>query len=238
MALTLGANVDTEALAKSFASKGVVDMPGFLADDAARILVENLETRRDWLEVFHTSASTYEMPVSEFDRMDSAKRSQLDQLVWREARSGFQFRYRTVRVPDARSKRTPLEDPLHEFTVMMSSTPILAMFGKVTGRDTLHLADAQATAYSAGHFLTAHDDAVEKKGRVAAYVFSLAREWSPDWGGLLIFPEAAELRGFIPEFNSLRLFSVPQKHSVTYVPPFVTATRYSITGWLRLKDVE
>jgi Rps23 Pro-64 3,4-dihydroxylase Tpa1-like proline 4-hydroxylase len=39
--------------------------------------------------------------------------------------------------------------------------------------------------------------------------------------------------GFIPDFNVLRLFSVPQTHHVSYVAPWAAERRLSITGWLR-----
>ena len=37
----------------------------------------------------------------------------------------------------------------------------------------------------------------------------------------------------MPTFNALNLFAVPQLHSVSFVPPFAGALRFSVTGWLR-----
>jgi SM-20-related protein len=105
----------------------------------------------------------------------------------------------------------------------------------VTGKKGIDFADAQATAYGPGHFLTAHDDEVAGKQRHAAYVFNLTPVWRVDWGGLLLFhgADGHVSRGFTPSFNALNIFAVPQPHSVSMVAPFAANRRYSVTGWLR-----
>jgi Rps23 Pro-64 3,4-dihydroxylase Tpa1-like proline 4-hydroxylase len=39
------------------------------------------------------------------------------------------------------------------------------------------------------------------------------------------------IKGFIPRFNALNLFTVPQRHNVSAVPPVAPVDRFSITGW-------
>jgi Rps23 Pro-64 3,4-dihydroxylase Tpa1-like proline 4-hydroxylase len=106
----------------------------------------------------------------------------------------------------------------------------------VIGPSDVAFADAQATRYGPGDFLTAHDDAVEGKHRRAAYVFGLSRDWRAEWGGLLLFHEPeGEVRGYVPQYNALNLFAVPQPHSVSLVAPFAPRERLSVTGWLRAR---
>ena len=107
----------------------------------------------------------------------------------------------------------------------------------VTGEDRARYCDAQATRYRKSHFLTTHDDAVEGKDRLFAYVLNFTRDWRPDWGGeLLFFDEAGHVAaGFTPTFNALNIFRVPQPHAVSFVAPFAQAPRLSITGWIRMK---
>ena len=38
---------------------------------------------------------------------------------------------------------------------------------------------------------------------------------------------------FVPLWNSLSLFRVPQPHVVSLVEPWAGSPRYSITGWFR-----
>lgn len=105
----------------------------------------------------------------------------------------------------------------------------------ITRSESITYADMQATRYSKGHFLTEHDDNVQGKNRIAAYVLNLTPKWRNDWGGALVFPNKNIPGGqlFYPKFNALNIFSVPQKHSVSYVTPFAGEHRYSITGWFR-----
>ena len=93
----------------------------------------------------------------------------------------------------------------------------------------------QATRFDPGHFLTCHDDSVEGKNRLFAYVLNLSQVWRPDWGGSLQFfnSEGNVEEAYTPAFNTLNMFRVPADHSVGIVAPFAGASRYSITGWLR-----
>jgi Rps23 Pro-64 3,4-dihydroxylase Tpa1-like proline 4-hydroxylase len=117
----------------------------------------------------------------------------------------------------------------------MSQAPARDFLRQVSGRRELAFVDAQATAYAPGDFLTAHDDDVAGKHRLAAYVFGLTPVWRAEWGGLLLFHDAQGdiERGFTPRFNTLNLFAVPQLHSVSLVSRAAPHRRYAITGWLR-----
>ncbi|WP_394730886.1 2OG-Fe(II) oxygenase [Altererythrobacter sp. GH1-8] len=233
MEFALSPHLDIESCARHFAETGSVSLDGFLPNDQARQLAAHLSERSDWSEVFRGESQTFDMPVTAFDALDDARKQQIDRMIHARAAHTFQFRYRSIRVPDERAQRKPDADALHGFAEFMCDDPTLAVLRQVTGLSRIAFADAQATAYSAGHFLTQHDDSVEGKNRLAAYVFSLSEGWKADWGGLLSFPHGDTVHAFVPRFNALRIFAVPQPHSVTFVPPFVTDTRYSITGWLR-----
>jgi Rps23 Pro-64 3,4-dihydroxylase Tpa1-like proline 4-hydroxylase len=108
----------------------------------------------------------------------------------------------------------------------------------VTADPACAYCDAQATRYRAGDFLTAHDDDVDGKHRLYAYVLNLTSSWRADWGGVLAFynAEGHVAAGFTPRFNALNLFRVPSTHAVTQVADFVTASRLSITGWIRAAE--
>src|SRR5690606_24819670 len=103
--------------------------------------------------------------------------------------------------------------------------------------EDIAFADSQATRFSAGHFLTTHDDDVAGKQRRAAYVLNLTPHWRTDWGGVLQFIDADGhvTAGLAPKFNALNLFRVPQQHAVSFVTPSAPSSRYSITGWLRAR---
>jgi Rps23 Pro-64 3,4-dihydroxylase Tpa1-like proline 4-hydroxylase len=134
----------------------------------------------------------------------------------------------------------PYRDPKHYWakaTAFLNSSEFLGFSREITGFESIEYADAQATLYRSGHFLTAHDDNTAGAKRLAAYVLSFTPAWRPEWGGLLEFlDETGQVeRGYVPGFNTLKLFRVPMTHYVSMVAPSAMAGRYSITGWLRAR---
>ncbi len=231
----LGPDLDPRQLARRFAETGRIHIPGFLQARDAQRLFTDLRARQDWCLVLNQGDKLFEMDRTAQARLSDEQRAQLDMAVYQRARRGFQFRYETVRVPDAAAERAADPTPLGAFARFMSSPASIAFLRSVSGCHDIAFADAQATAYGPNHFLTAHDDAVAGKNRIAAYVFNLTPEWRPDWGGLLMFHGADGHieQAFTPRFNALNIFKVPQVHSVSCVAPFVPYRRYAVTGWLR-----
>jgi len=107
---------------------------------------------------------------------------------------------------------------------------------EVTGLNDIAFADAQATLYRPGDFLTTHDDKTGGHKRRAAYVLNMTPGWCPDWGGILqFFDERGNVsQGFVPAFNALNVFRVPAEHAVSQVALF-GGFRYSVTGWLHAR---
>ncbi|HEY0053572.1 MAG TPA: 2OG-Fe(II) oxygenase family protein, partial [Caulobacteraceae bacterium] len=95
--------------------------------------------------------------------------------------------------------------------------------------------DVMATRYLPGHFLTAHDDHADGQDRLFAYVLNLTGRWRADWGGMLLFLDEEDhvAEGYMPAFNSLNIFRVPQRHAVALVAPYADGPRLAITGWIR-----
>jgi Rps23 Pro-64 3,4-dihydroxylase Tpa1-like proline 4-hydroxylase len=60
-------------------------------------------------------------------------------------------------------------------------------------------------------------------------------QWRPEWGGLLLFhaDDDSAVHGHVPRFNTVDLFAVPQRHSVSMVAAAAPARRFAVTGWLR-----
>lgn len=232
--LRLSEQLDREALARSYATAGRLHIADFLHPDDAATLHNSLRTRSDWRLVVNQGEKSFDLDRAAQQALSREKRDQLERAVHAEARYGFQYYYESIRLPDADSERGS-DDPLRGFASFMSSDPVRQFLRDVTGQQGIDFADAQATAYGPGHFLTAHDDEVAGKNRHAAYVLNLSPRWRVDWGGLLLFEgkDGHIERGFAPSFNALNLFTVPQPHSVSLVAPFAANRRYSITGWLR-----
>ena len=234
-AFALGPNLDASLLAAGFSTNGYIQVGDFLSDGSAALLSAELEERRDWRRVVNGTDQVFEAPAEAFETMDPDERRRLESAVYAAATHGFQFLYDTIRVADDLGSREEDQTFLSAFARFMSAPDTLAFFSRVTGASDLVFADAQATRYRQGDFLTRHDDAVPGKNRSLAYVLGLSCDWQPEWGGLLLLNDQRDgsARALVPRFNALTLFSVGQPHSVSYVAPYAGKDRLSVTGWLR-----
>ncbi len=232
---TLAPSIDVAALAARFARTGRVQIAPFLDEADATALAAHLLARDDWRKVMNAGEKTYESVPAVLATLTDAQRARLEEAMNAAARDGFQYRYQSIRVPDDVAARAALDDPLTAFARFMSSAPLLDTLARITGAADINFADAQATIYDKGDFLTGHDDGVPGKNRRAAYVFGLTSRWRAEWGGLLLFhgSNGGIAEGYVPAFNTLSLFAVPQPHSVSQVTPWADRPRLSVTGWLR-----
>jgi len=231
----LNPSLDPDLLRLTFEATRRVRISDFLAPDCAAALHAELRSRGDWRQVVNSGAKVYDLDRAARERMSPEQAAALETAVYAGARSGFQHRYEAIRVPDDPGERRISRDLLAAFADFMSRAEALEFLRRATGLDEIRFADAQATAYGPGDFLTAHDDAVEGKGRLAAYVLGLTPSWRAEWGGLLLFhdDDGLSVDGVVPRFNTLNLFAVPQMHSVSLVSRAAPVRRYSLTGWLR-----
>ncbi|MEY2927872.1 MAG: hypothetical protein RL367_2349 [Pseudomonadota bacterium] len=233
--LRLNPDLDVARLARDYGKNRRVRVESLLEPKGALALHDFLDGHDQWWQLINTPEGLIELDRGTRAKMSNKRRAALDARVFDGARRGFQYRYEGLRVPDIAQLVDYHIDPLVQFARLMASKPMLGFLRAVTGCTALGFTDGHATAYGPGDFLTGHDDDVAGKGRLAAYVFGLTRVWKPEWGGLLLFHGTGEatVSGLTPRFNTLDLFAVPQRHSVSVVTPSAPFRRYAVTGWLR-----
>ena len=206
-----------------------------LARASAELLHDYLANDAEWWRTLNAGDKTSDPgPESIADLTGDKSRALLD-AVHAQARDGFQYLDDCVRVSDDRAERAKRGLPVDRLIDLFNAPDTLGLLRQIIGEDSIVQVDGQATRYLGGHFLTAHDDDVAGKKRVAAYVLSLNPKWRTEWGGLLQFHnDSGDVSGaFAPCFNTLHLFRVPQFHSVTDVTPFAGPPRFLVTGRLR-----
>jgi Rps23 Pro-64 3,4-dihydroxylase Tpa1-like proline 4-hydroxylase len=232
--LQLNPALDWDTLAAEFAARGRIRIHDFLADPLPAALHAELRRREDWRQIVNSGDKVFELDRTTRAAMSADQARALEAAVQAGARSGFQYRYETLRLTDGDGGGTPGDPELSPFTRWMSTGEVRDRLRRMTGAETIGFADGQATAYAPGDFLTGHTDEVAGKQRQAAYVFGLTPQWRIEWGGLLLFHgEGGAVGGVSPGFNTLDVFAVPQLHSVSRVAPEAAFRRYAITGWLR-----
>lgn len=230
--------LDAQALSKTFLRQGWLQIHNFLGGESAQELHRNLRGRSDWKQVLTVAEGAVELDRATRAAMPPEQQLLLNDAVYASARESFQYRYESVRVPDSEGERAAMADPIAEFAEWLSRGDARDFVRTVTNAATIEFADAQATAYAPGDFLTGHDDNIAGKQRRAAYVFGLTPMWRLEWGGLLLFhgADGNVSHGLTPRFNTLNLFAVPMMHSVSEVTRATAYRRYAITGWLREGD--
>jgi Rps23 Pro-64 3,4-dihydroxylase Tpa1-like proline 4-hydroxylase len=226
--------LDRARLAAEFARNGHVQIPQVLTRDWARRIHACLTEET----VFRLVCNDGETQL-DYSDLAPAERQAHTRAAWRRVGiDAFQYLYEQHILT---LEGEPYADPGHTWarvTAFLNGRPFLDLARAVTGMPAIAFADAQASLYRSGHFLTAHGDEAKGANRLAAYVLSLTPRWRAEWGGLLEFigADGHIAAGYVPNFNSLRLFRVPINHHVSCVAPFAMAGRYSITGWLRARQ--
>ena len=229
----LNPELDRALLAAEFARYGHVQIPQVLDRESAQRIHACLIQETAYSLIFNDGEKQLE-----YHDLTPQQRQDFTRAAWRRVGlRTFQFLYEQhILTLDGGS----YADPGHYWarvTDFLNGSPFLDFVRAVTGMPDIAFADAQASVYRAGHFLTSHGDESAGAKRQAAYVLSLTPSWRPEWGGLLEFigQDGHIEAGYVPNFNSLRLFRVPINHYVSCVAPYATTGRYSVTGWLRAR---
>ncbi len=236
LSFELSRGIDVEGIAEVYHATGRAQIEPFILAEHAEVLRAHLLERDDWLLKLRGAGSrTFQFKDRDLDSWEPARKEALRKLVAPVDSDSFCYAYRSILALNEHKELQETDTPLAEFASFLSSQAVVDLLRAITGEASLNFADAFASRYGAGDFLTVHHDKKEGSPRLAAYVFGLTPVWRPEWGGLLLFHQGKGdvLTGLGPRFNVLSLFAVPQDHSVSLVAPFAPVPRLSVTGWLR-----
>lgn len=235
MPISLQPQPELPSLRRAYARDGFVQVPDVLSPASAQRVHRCLVDGTPWSRVFNQGGKHVDVAEEQIHALPGADLARLEDAIGAQARDGFQYYYRNYPIHDAVRQGLNEGHLLHAFHAFVNSADFLRLARDLTGCDDITFADAQATCFLPGHFLTEHDDHAEGKDRRAAYIFNFTPAWRPDWGGYLqLYDRHGDVRrGLMPAFNVLNLLAVPQPHSVGQVASFAGAPRLSITGWLR-----
>lgn len=236
--LDINPNLDRKALARRFAADRRVQIRDVLTEESARNVHAILARQTPWGIAWHAGADgPHNVPQPKLKTMPREEMGALQQKLGAALRGrDYGFLYAQYPMVHAYLEGWAPGGPHEAIVELINDAPFMAFVREVTGMTDLVKADAQATLYAPNQFLALHDDSHVAEGWRVAYVLNMCVEdWRPEWGGYLNFydEEGDVVQGFKPRFNALNLFAVPQKHNVTFVPPFAPIGRYAITGWFR-----
>ncbi|MEM9014477.1 MAG: 2OG-Fe(II) oxygenase family protein [Pseudomonadota bacterium] len=226
---------DAKKAACEFQKNHRVHLPDFLDAEAAGQLRDAILSETDWETALFLGGRHVDLDTAAWREVSDEKRNATLAAVHAQAAKGFAYAYDKIPIYDRYWDGSPLDHRFRRIFQFLNSAPFLDYMRILTGRPDIAFADLQATRYRCGDFLTVHNDDIANKNRCAAYVLNLTADWREDWGGFLQFfnREGHVEEAFMPKFNALNIFSIPMRHSVSFIPPFAEADRLSITGWLR-----
>lgn len=216
-------------LNRAYQSGRRIRIDNVLSQATANDLAANIYNGLEYTNAYVDGSDYKLISNQQLSALGPEKQQALTSKIYRQAAEGHGFFYAKHQI-----QPTPNDTNLaQQFFLWLNSPDLLSCIKTITGATDILRANAQATKYLPGHFLTRHNDVNTQQQRRIAYVLSLSPKWHPDWGGLLQFyePNGRPLEAWAPTFNSLALFDVNHPHSVTYVTPFARAPRLSITGW-------
>jgi Rps23 Pro-64 3,4-dihydroxylase Tpa1-like proline 4-hydroxylase len=240
MGFALSTALDSASLAMQYGEHGYVSIPNVLPEENARRIGRALSDFADWNLVFNDRGNHIDLSSVQVHSMQAEAARRLQSAIYAQASGDFQYLYNNYPIFDSHKAGRNRSHVLHKFYEWLDGEAFLEFARSVTGFSDISFVDAQATRFSPGHFLSAHDDSADGKNRRAAYIFNFTEDWAPDWGGYLqmLDEEGHVKRGLRPRFNVLNIIDVPQLHNVSFVAPFAAAVRLSVTGWLRYGDPE
>lgn len=233
--LSLSPTHRPEAYRRVFEAHGRLHIPGILAPQASRTLAHTLQSATGWTRSIHLrEGEDLDIPVSDLDGLSPEERARLERSLTDSSSDSLQYIFDTIRISSEIAAGRPVPQSMGAIHRFINSKPFLDFIARLTGHQHLAFADVMATRYLQGHFLTAHGDENPQERRLFAYVLNMTPGWRADWGGVLMFldEDGHVAEGYVPSFNALNIFSVPQTHAVSMVTRLAQTPRLSITGWI------
>ena len=210
-------------------------IPDILTPASARALHTIVTAAAGWIRSVHLhEGQDVDITMGELDAMTPEERTALEHELVDACTDSVRYVFDAIRITPAIREGRTLPEPLRAIHQFVNGERFLDLIKRTTGDERVAFADVMATRYLPGHFATAHADELPGHRRLYAYVLNLTPEWNADWGGVLTFPdEDGHLaEGYVPRFNALNIFQVPQVHAVTVVTRLARAPRLSVPGWI------
>jgi Rps23 Pro-64 3,4-dihydroxylase Tpa1-like proline 4-hydroxylase len=215
-------------------ANGRVQVPDVLEDSYATQIRAALAGETEWALSYSDDGTAKELDHVQYAALDAAQRKDFVARIARTPQTKYTYAFESYPMIRRYDDPARADSLLRLLVDAFHHEQMLDFIRRLTGDASIAQVRIQATRYLPGHFLRRHDDSSdEAQARRFAFVFNLGQGWQADWGGLLHFLDmhGSVVDTFVPVYNSLSLFKVPQFHYVSRVAPWAEAPRYALTGW-------
>ncbi len=231
--IKLNPDIDLEQAAIILKENGRVQIHNFFTDETAERLLELIMSNKTWYLSYNEGDQFLESSLTEFNALAPQFKQRMMNNIYQRAASAFQYVFIQYYITQAVKKGEEKGNPIHLMHEFVNGDLFMPFMKALTGQDEITWIESFVSRYAPGHFLTNHDDTHYKNDRVIAYTIGMSKNWSKDWGGhLAFFDEKGNVdQAFIPSFNTLSVFAIPQPHAVQMVAPYAKGERLSFLGW-------
>lgn len=221
-------NINISLLKEHFKNNKKIKIQNFLNNDFIEKIYTHVMFDKNWMLATGIDKNKYEKKDSqEFDKINSLQIKNVNNAFGNDS-----FSYIFYRTMNAKNMT------IHEFKLrkLFTSPEFLEIINNITELNITDVTTLFLSKYKTGNFLSPHSD---KGNGKLAFVINMTKFWKPQYGGILNFlnDERNEIiESFVPDFNSLLLFYVPDNgipHFVSHVSPNVKFNRFAITGWFK-----
>ncbi|MBU1188150.1 MAG: 2OG-Fe(II) oxygenase [Gammaproteobacteria bacterium] len=235
MPFALNPELDHRSAAATLHSEGRVQLHDVLRSDCADALLHCLQHDTPWSLTYYDDKGPGIIEAHNLPKVPAAHMQSLHDQVYQHAQQGFGYLYSLFHHDPNTHSDGHYPPLLKQFFDFLAGDDMLQLIRTLLDNSDVSEVDAQATRFSPGQFLGYHNDLMPGANRRCAYVFNFTRKWRPEWNGYLQFYDhnGNSPAAFKPSFNTLNLFTVPQPHVVTAIPPYATEHRYAVSGWYR-----
>ena len=234
--MKINKNLDLSLLGKKFAKDKIIEINDFLEEEDAELIRRFLLTDmpEDWWSTSVLINKGENKEAKHVRRLpENLKEIEEKSLLAADAFAEGVFSYVFDRTLDNHFKQCPCAEC--NFRAFLKTEPLLTTMSTVSAYEITKSNGIFASRYTSGQFLSPHHD--KAKGKIG-FVFSLSKDWRPEYGANLHIMEDDYLtvkKVIAPKFNNLILFDIPKyngiPHFVSHVAPRINNKRISMAGW-------
>lgn len=216
-----------ELLNTEFNNFKKIKISNFLNEQFAELLYKHATLEKNWILSTGIDNNKYE-------KANNKQNEKINSLQIKNVNNAFlknQFSYIFYRSMN-NVNISFIEFKLRKY---LNSESFISKLNEITNLGLTQLTTLFMSKYSSGNFLSPHSD--RGNGRLA-FVINLTKYWKPQYGGNLHFLDEDRkeiIHTYVPEFNNLIIFNVPEEksvpHYVSHVISNIKLSRYAITGW-------
>lgn len=233
MALKINPALKKKDLASQFQAKSRLQVENFLDPKDAEKVFEMVNSCRHFKFKYNEGDKEVFVKPMELKGMTERRLREFGNRIFNTAQKG-QFQYTYYSCPLSRetlSENQKLK-PFGEVLDFLDGKDMQNFLKTVTGEKVTG-ANAEVQWFKTDSFQTTGDGLHRREKRVLGYALEMTKDWNEDAGGVRFFKSKnGEVEDFyIPKFNSLTLFKVPMKNSISYITGYATGLKLSISGW-------